>query len=261
MCVRCCTVLRQHSVVQRRNEYLRWLHQQGIEFVRGACSGPQKKKEEMIKRFRDFIRWFSAEWMLDRFGTNGGDAIIARAIWITGWVFVIAIALQAGVDPDRTVFSLKALRGQVIDVAPWTSAVFGGVYLALYARFSSQWSYLAGVYNQIKQAESTLNLSQSSQPPVPQSPQGAQAGQAPQALPMPGTTNVALAAWKAGIIEDAENLHLACKASIAPIIHAWAAQSEIAGAFVQDVPGGQIRLDRLKAKVKSAYDAVAARYP
>jgi hypothetical protein len=57
-----------------------------------------------------------------------------------------------------------------------------------YARFSSQWSYLAGVYNQIKAAECRT-----------------------------GFQETVLAQWKAGFIEDAADLHLLRKAMFASI--------------------------------------------
>jgi hypothetical protein len=50
-------------------------------------------------------------------------------------------------------FSWSAFRQQCINLAPWGSAVAGATYLALYDRFKSQWTYLAALYNQIKQAE------------------------------------------------------------------------------------------------------------
>jgi hypothetical protein len=37
------------------------------------------------------------------------------------------------------------------DSIGWIGAIFAAVYAALYARFASQWSYLAGVYNQMRQ--------------------------------------------------------------------------------------------------------------
>jgi hypothetical protein len=170
--------------------------------------------------------------MLTRLRTNGGDAIIGRALFITMWVFLVAIGLQALVDPERTVPSWNAFREQALDLAPWASAVFGGAYLALYARFSSQWGYLANLYNQIKQVEASEKVNDDP-----------------------------LAAWKAGFIEDAENLHLACKASIAPIIHAWVKDGRVETAYVRDVPGGKKRLDALKKKVAVVHAAVAGRYP
>ncbi len=51
------------------------------------------------------------------------------------------------------------LRGPVdlgtraVELLPWLGALFGAVYAGLYARFASQWLYLANTYNQIKAAE------------------------------------------------------------------------------------------------------------
>ncbi len=111
------------------------------------------------------------------------------------------------------------------------SAVFGGVYLALYARFSSQWAYLASLYNQIKQTEATA-----------------------------GVNVDVLASWKAGFIEDAENLHLACKSSFAPVIKAWGAESAVEHAFAQYAPGSAARWNVLQKRVEAAVVKTAAKY-
>ncbi|TSP10651.1 hypothetical protein [Cupriavidus campinensis] len=175
----------------------------------------------------------SGEWMLKRcFSTNGGDVIVGRALYITLWVYLLAVGLQALIDPARVVPSFDAFREQLLELAPLAGAVFGGAYLALYARFSSQWGYLAGVYNQIKQVEASEKE----------------------------LNKEALATWQAGFIEDAQNLHLAYKESIAPIIHAWGKKSEVAAAFEAYAPGGRKRFDALMEGVKAACRAAETRY-
>lgn len=181
--------------------------------------------------FSSFTYWLSAEWLLNGFRPNGGDTIVARSLVITVWATILAVLLQAWIDPTRTVRSWLAFREQVLALAPWSGAVFAGAYLALYARFSSQWGYLANLYNQIKEVE---------------------AGEV--------KNPAAMASWKAGFIEDAQNLHLACKESIAPILHAWSADPEVEKAFVKYVPGGKKRLDALKLMVAKAYRKAESRY-
>ncbi len=41
----------------------------------------------------------------------------------------------------------------LLTALPTFGAIFAAVYFALYARFASQWSYLANLYNKIKEAE------------------------------------------------------------------------------------------------------------
>ena len=80
----------------------------------------------------------------------------------------------------------------IADTVPWLGAIFAGVYVALYARFASQWSYLAGVYNQIRQTLATWD-------------------------PTKDNANH-LNLWRAGFIEDALDLHLATKPMFGPFL-------------------------------------------
>lgn len=103
-----------------------------------------------------------------------------------------------------------------MELLPWLGALFGAVYAGLYARFASQWLYLANTYNQIKAAECR---SESSARP--------------------------LAEWKAGFIEDADGLHLATKPLFASVIAHWAREAAVAQAYADTVTGGADRLAAL----------------
>jgi len=165
-------------------------------------------------RFDVIVCGLSGEWMLNSGRRpNGGTVVIQRTSFVTFWVMSLALLVFNVVNPcDDCVLSSKAFRHQLIAVAPWTAGVFGGVYLALYTRFSAQWSYLANVYNQIKQAEAL------------------------------GVTNPhALAQWKAGFIEDAINLHLAKKPIFAGAIGTWAQIPAVKQAFWDFTSDGSAR--------------------
>ena len=177
------------------------------------------------------IRFLSWEWLLTRTRlANGSTVIVLRAFGTALYFLIGAVLLQNILDPDRQhtasleSFSVRTLRLQVLEMGHWFTAVFAGVYVALYARFSSQWSYLAGLYNQIKAAECRGILDSDQQ--------------------------IALAEWKAAFIEDAEELHLATKPMVATIISVWVNDSRIRDAFVIDVPGGQMRLEALIDRVR-----------
>src|SRR5438046_3051938 len=73
-------------------------------------------------------------------------------------------------------------RAAMLDNLKVGGVLFAGAYTAFYARFASQWSYLAGVYNQIMAAQVRG---------IPTDPAGQNA----------------FDAWQAGFIEDAEELH------------------------------------------------------
>jgi hypothetical protein len=140
--------------------------------------------------------------------SNGGTVIFLRSA-LTGLVlFGIAIA-TAGVL--QTGFHL-GIDGQIVGnlVAtnlPWAGAMFAGAYAAFYTRFSSQWSYLAGVYNQLMAAQV--------QTPVDATP----------------ARRRAYAVWKAGIVEDAYTLHLATKKMFAPLIVDFLEEADVFNAF------------------------------
>lgn len=99
------------------------------------------------------------------------------AAWLYAWV-----SSAWSHDPD-----LKVFGAVVAQTIPWLGAVFTATYAALYARFSAQWSYLAGVYNQMMATQSEIEPS----------------GKQPNALEE-------IQLWKAGFAEDAEDLHLEC---------------------------------------------------
>jgi hypothetical protein len=73
---------------------------------------------------------------------------------------------------------------------PWIGAIFGFTYVALYARFSSQFAYLAGVYNQIMATQAQI------------------AGTAPTPAQQDPDSNEKIQIWMAGFVEDRLDLHL-----------------------------------------------------
>jgi len=170
--------------------------------------------------------------------SNGGDVILARSFLTTAVAFLFVLGLENFLDTHRTwQFTMDELRKQMVDKLPWFGAIFAAIYAALYTRFSSQWTYLANVYNQIKAAEVKAA-----------SPKKASEAQ---------TT---LAEWKAGFIEDAENLHLATKESVAPIIYQWFNDDAVATAYKETVPGGIERYRRLLNTITRVTHRIATRH-
>ena len=105
------------------------------------------------------------------------------------------------------------------------------MYTAFYARFASQWSYLAELYNSIKAIEVS----------------GVQ-------------DKVALAQWKAGFIEDAQALHMECKSSFLSVVIAWLEDPEVVNAFVENTIAGSQRLDDLKKNLEFSRSLVEGTY-
>ena len=187
-----------------------------------------------IKCVIEFVTW---EWLLTRaHHSNGSTVIITRAFLTAAELWIVALALRNVLDPSRSwTFSSIELRNQLIGTASWFATIFAALYVAYYARFSSQWTYLAGVYNQIKAAECKGSLDTGGK--------------------------LALADWKAGFIEDAEELHLATKPMMAAIISVWAEDSETRDAFIKHVPGGKARLNGLLARIKEVLSRTSHVHP
>ena len=182
-----------------------------------------------LQRTEQLLDFLSGQWILDLRGTNGGDVVVLRAAVITLTFSVVAVMLKSWIRPQENfTWSADGLQGELVELAGWISGFFGAAYLALYTRFVSQWSYLANVYNMIKQAEAA---------------EGAQ-------------TKV-ITEWKAGFLEDADHLHLVGKKSLAPIIKHWAEEKGVAEAFLTATPGGQAQLDRIWKRAEVLCNSLA----
>jgi len=136
------------------------------------------KATRLFSLWRKAVVVLSSEWVLTKWRIpNGGAAVLFRALISGVIIFSLVLVFLNVSDPMRTwQFSSQELRTQIIEKFPWFAAIFAGIYTALYARFSSQWSYLANLYNSIKQVE--INAADKE----------------------------VLAEWKAGFMEDAETL-------------------------------------------------------
>jgi hypothetical protein len=168
---------------------------------------------------------------------NGGTVVFLRALHVTVVIFLGALAIVNLLDPTRGYeFSWTELGTQTLARVTWIGAIFATVYALLYARFASQWTYVAGVYNQIKSAE------------------------------IRGIVNAdVLAEWKAGFIEDCDDLHLVRKPMFASIAHEWLKLDTATGPLVRSnlaghSPGGAKRCSEIVAAVDGVVKIIAKRY-
>lgn len=126
--------------------------------------------------------------LLLRWMENGGAAIAIRAAWCATLAFVVAIFVLELTDTQRRfafAFDFTQFETLVHAKLEWWGVLAGGVYAALYARFSSQWNYLASLYNQLMSSS----------------------------IVKQGFDEEKLARWRAGFVEDAYRLHL-CRKSM-----------------------------------------------
>jgi len=159
---------------------------------------------------------------------NGGSVILTRSTMSACIVYLFALAVREFVRPGNSwTFSSEAINTAIFETLPWFGVIFAAIYAALYTRFSDQWTYLAGLYNQIKQTEAEL----ASTTPTPEA-------------------EIVMTEWKAGFIEDAEELHLATKPLFAEVIRLWAADEKVRNEFEKSVPRGKQRLQNLLPLVK-----------
>jgi hypothetical protein len=171
---------------------------------------------------KTIIDYTSFEFLLTVFKwPNGGTIIFFRALTLSVVItFLYGLFIQV-FDPTRTWnFSFKEFQLQFINSLTIFGAVFAAIYIALYTRFSSQWNYLANLYNQIKEVEAL------------------------------GGNQKVLSYWKAGFIEDAIDLHLARKHMFAVIINSWAADTKVRKAFMQSIPNGKSTLRSLLKDIR-----------
>lgn len=171
------------------------------------------------------VRCVSAEWMLEG-RVNGGTIILLRTLWVSSILYAFALTVRSfGHAQWPLEFDPGQLRRDVADTIPWFGAIFAAVYVALYARFSAQWSYLANLYNQMMATQATLDN--------------------PNA-------NVKIQLWKAGFIEDAEDLHLATRPMFAVAIWYMLQDPAVAGWFDKSTDGGAERRLKLQAMLRKS---------
>jgi hypothetical protein len=126
---------------------------------------------DLVDAFDAVLRVVTRETLL-KGGKNGGAVVTARATSVTIVLFLPAFMLS-------WVVAREPFLPHFVERLSWLAAIFAASYTAFYARFASQWGYLANLYNQISQAELGPDIDQD-----------------------------ALARWKAGFVSDAIELHL-----------------------------------------------------
>ena len=178
----------------------------------------------IFELWRLFVIFLSSEWILTKLDIpNGGAVILFRSLVSSIYIFLLVLGFVNAIDPTKSwVFSYNEFEVESIDKFVWFGAIFAAVYTGLYARFASQWSYLANLYNTIKQTEANS--------PEPQ----------------------VMAEWKAGFLEDADNLHVACKGTFVTTIKVWGDNEAVKTEFIKHSPGGEERFKRLMNRVNES---------
>ena len=159
----------------------------------------------LVKLLSNMLYWLSGEWLL-RNRANSGGVVFARALIVGLLTFSLAIGVLSWLDSILGFgFSKVVLATLVRQNLVWFGAIFGGAYAALYSRFSSQWQYLADLYNQLMQAEDARPRSE-----------------------LKGEQRKRRVLWWHAFIADAKDLHLALKPTFAAALLALLKEDDIA---------------------------------
>jgi hypothetical protein len=170
----------------------------------------------------------SGEWML-RNRANGGDIVFIRSLLISTIMFLIAIVSHEWLAPNaKTGISWRSFTATMGANLPWYGAIFAATYAALYTRFASQWTYLAGLYNQIMAARTQV-------------PPGKDAAR-----------DRVFAIWWAAFVEDAQDVHLALKPSYATVIAGLLGDQEVVRIYESATLNGSERLSSLERSLEEA---------
>jgi hypothetical protein len=187
-----------------------------------------RSQVRLVFSISSILRLATFESLLDK-RPIGSTVIVLRSICTSAVIYGIALSLRNLIDPSRSwVVSLAELRKQAVETGAWLGPLLGATYASFYSRFSSQWTYLAGLYNLIKQLECAANNAD------------------------------CIADLKAAFIEDADELHLARKPIFASTIRVWLGIEAVRRSFIDTVPGGELRLDALQRVVDDVYKKAAA---
>jgi len=181
--------------------------------------------------WKKFINIISGEWIL-KSADNGGPVIALRSIVCSISLFLFILGFMNIVDPTKSWdFSFRIFQEEIVKRITWFGVLFAAVYAALYSRFSSQWSYLANLYNTIKQASLRSDINED-----------------------------ILSEWKAAFIEDAEYLHLSHKNNFASIIYWWIQDEKVKEKYIQYTPGGKERFESLVCSISTRYRKICSEY-
>lgn len=172
------------------------------------------------------IAYFVTGEFLLKHRANSGSIVIIRSLLFSSVVFLFAIALSEATSPKTAYppsFSLQELVTAIHCKINWFAALIGFSYLALYARFASQWNYLATLYNQIMQSRADSACDKTL---ITQRKKINHANQLTE-------REFVYANWMAGFIEDAVTLHLAEKSMYKSVIKS-----------MRNIPGVEFVLDK-----------------
>ena len=186
---------------------------------------------------------------------NGGLVILARSVFISITAGVVVVALMEAIRPGhRWCTSIADARRAFSSNYAVFGTIFAGAYVSLYSRFSSQWAYLAELYNQLMHAQVEL-AARGPRPKV--SDKSKRARGLLEAYKK-------LDRWKVGFVSDAEDLHLLTKTSFVYIVDGFLHDKYFKEEYTRVTASEQVNplendFIKLKSRVRSAIEKNEAR--
>ena len=176
-----------------------------------------------------FVEIITGEFVFD-FMPNGGKAVLIRTTIVTLLLYSLAIFAKSYARENAIFeFSLIQLRIEFGETIPWLGAIFGGTYAAFYSRFSSQWTYLADLYNQQMSVASTIKDED--------------------------FNNENFQKWQAAFIEDAVHMHLATKIGFSNVIYELLDEDGIKEVLLKQEHFGEKKYNELKARLNKCFNS------
>jgi hypothetical protein len=176
-----------------------------------------------------FLEIISGEFIL-RYMPNGGKAILIRTVLVSLVLYLVAISLKSYTSENSIFrFSLDQFQKEVTETITWLGAILGGSYAALYTRFSSQWSYLADLYNQ--QMSAALNLNSDA------------------------IESDTYKYWQAAFVEDAVCMHLDTKAGFSNLVLELLRDEKIKSILEEQKHFGNIKYNKVLSRLEKVTSA------
>ena len=80
---------------------------------------------------------------------NGGAVVFLRSLWSSFLLYCIGVWILSSTEHLPTFTDpLEQVKIVIHESIGWFGAIFAAIYVALYTRFSSQWTYLTNLYNE-----------------------------------------------------------------------------------------------------------------
>lgn len=183
----------------------------------------------IIDFIKSLLSVISGEDLLRRF-PNGGAIILTRALGTSIVIYLATLIIKTGLEPYNSAFDfLTGMHTEFKQTIQWLGATFAAVYVGLYSRFASQWTYLSGQYSLIQSVELSSGLSA-------------------------GEKSKLLAQWICRYVKEAETLHLATKPGIADQIQKMLLDPKVEQAFRQECSDGDRHYINLLDRVNRSVD-------